>query len=215
MEVELCANFQHPFTCLVSGMTQSGKSEWIRRLLQSDKIKPVPNRIVYCYGESIEFDKYNREKIEFHRGLPRKELLDSFDSSVSNLLVLDDLMQEIDTAGDMISSLFTRKSHHRNLSVILSVQNLFHQNRYFRTISLNSSYIVIFKNPRDAAQIDHLSRQMFPRRGEIVREAFKQATERPHGYLLIDFKQNTPDIARLRTNIFEGEGDGCEVFVPI
>jgi hypothetical protein len=37
-------------------------------------------------------------------------------------------------------------------------------------------------------------------------EAFARATARPHGYMVIDMKQNTPDILRLRTCIFPGDG---------
>ena len=48
-----------------------------------------------------------------------------------------------------IVNLFTRDSHHHNLSVIYIVQNLFHQGKGSRSISLNSYYLVLFKNPRD------------------------------------------------------------------
>jgi hypothetical protein len=43
---------------------------------------------------------------------------------------------------------------------------------------------------------------MYPRRTEYFLEAFARATARPHGYMVIDMKQNTPDILRLRTFIF-------------
>jgi hypothetical protein len=36
-------------------------------------------------------------------------------------------------------------------------------------------------------------------------EAFARATAKPHGYMMIDMKQNTPDIFRLRSSIFPGE----------
>ena len=44
-----------------------------------------------------------------------------------------------------------------------------------------------------------LAHQMYPRRTQFFLEAFAWATTRPHGYLVIDMKQNTPDI------IFPGE----------
>ena len=56
------------------------------------------------------------------------------------------------------------------------VQNLFHKNKESRTISLNSQYMVVFKNPRDASQMSHLARQMYPGRVKFVQEAFKDAT---------------------------------------
>ena len=56
--------------------------------------------------------------------------------------------------------------------------------------------MVVFKNPRDASQISHLARPMYPGRAKFVQEAFK------HGYLLVDLKQDTPEDMRLRTAIF-------------
>ena len=53
---------------------------------------------------------------------------------------------------------------------------------------------------------------MFPSQGQYVSESFKSATERPHGYLLFDLTQDTPDNLRLRTEIFPGEQQ--TVFVP-
>jgi hypothetical protein len=49
------------------------------------------------------------------------------------------------------ASLFTKKSHHRNISVMYIEQNLFHKGKNHRTISLNAHYMVLFKNPRDEA----------------------------------------------------------------
>ena len=71
-----------------------------------------------------------------------------------------------------------KKSHHRNTSVLYFVQNLFPKNKESRTISLNSHYMVVFKNPRDASQMSHLARQMYPGRVQFVQEAFKDATYR-------------------------------------
>ena len=48
-----------------------------------------------------------------------------------------------------IVNLFTLGSHHRNLSVIYIVQNLFHQGKGSRSIKKNGPYLVLFKNPRD------------------------------------------------------------------
>ena len=66
---------------------------------------------------------------------------------------------------------------------------------------MNSQYMVVFKNPRDASHLANLARQMYPGRGAFVQEAFADATASPYGYLLIDLKQNTPDDLRLRTSI--------------
>ena len=84
-----------------------------------------------------------------------------FDVSKRNLIVLDDQM--IDASKDKrIENLFTRGSHHRNLSVIYIVQNLFYQEKDSRSITLNSHYLILFKNPRDKLQIVTLAKQMCP-----------------------------------------------------
>ena len=75
-------------------------------------------------------------------------------------------------------------------------------NKEQRTISLNSHYLVVFKNPRDVSQITHLAKQMYPGKVKYVQEAFINATEKPHGYLLFDLRQDTPDHLRLRTSFF-------------
>ena len=64
----------------------------------------------------------------------------------TELNVFDDQM--IDASKDKrIVKLFTRGSHHCNLSVIYIAQNLFHRGKGSRSISLNSHYLVLFKNP--------------------------------------------------------------------
>ena len=91
--------------------------------------------------------------LEFLKGIPTASEQDSyFDVNKRNLIVLDDQM--IDASKDKrIVNLFTRGSHHRNQSVIYIVQNLFHQGKGSRSISLKSHYLVLFKNPPDKLQI--------------------------------------------------------------
>ena len=50
-----------------------------------------------------------------------------------------------------------------------------------------------------------LAHQMYHQRTKYFLEAYTVATAQPHGYLVIDMKQETPDILRLRSHIFPGE----------
>ena len=59
-------------------------------------------------------------------------------------------------ADKRISDLLKKGSHHRNLSVIYIVENIFHEGRESRNISLNAHYIVLFKSPQDKQQISVL-----------------------------------------------------------
>jgi len=63
---------------------------------------------------------------------------------------------------ELVANIFTKISHHRNISVLYLTQNVFDKNKYVRTISLNTHYLVLFKNVRDGTQFATLSRQMYP-----------------------------------------------------
>jgi hypothetical protein len=199
----------HPFTCSVAGPTSSGKSEFVLRLIRhaNELIHPSPERILYCYGEFqpsfLEFPQ-----VEFHEGLVN---VSRFDGRYRVLLIIDDLMNEVD---QNVCNIFTKLSHHRNVSVVFITQNLFHRNKHVRTMNLNTHYVVLFKNPRDAGQVMTLARQMYPGKSKFVLEAYTDATRRPYGYLLIDLKPETDDAYRIRTNIFPTMTDKQYAYVP-
>ncbi len=162
-----------------------------------DLIQPAPKRIVWYYAErqpELEAELVPAG-VEFFEGLPE---LTEFDGRDPVLLIVDDFMSEANTE---ITKLFTKGSHHRNLSIWFLMQNFFHKGKEIRSITLNAQYIILFKNPRDRLQVTHLARQMYAGDSKVMEEAFQDATAKPHGYLLIDLKQSTPEHLRLRTNI--------------
>ena len=106
---------------------------------------------------------------------------------------------------DRVTKLFTKKSHHCNTFVIYLIQNLFPKGKENRTISLNAQYMVLFNNPRDATQVTHLAKQMYPGRIKYMQEAYADSTTGSYGYLFIDLRRETPECLRLRTNIFPEE----------
>lgn len=130
------------------------------------------------------------------------ESLDSLEMHEENsLLIIDDLGNEA-CNDKRVSDLFTKKSHHNGLGVILILQNLFNPGKYTRTITQNAQYLVFFKNPRDLTTIHFLSRQMAPNSSRYIIDAYNHATRNAYGYLFLDFTQETPDQLRVRTDIF-------------
>ena len=85
------------------------------------------------------------------------------------------------------------------------MQNLLHQGKGNRSMSLNSHYLVLFKNPQDKLQILTLARQMYPGQTDFFLNQYEEAVKRPFGYLLIDLKTTTQDNCRLRTNVLPSE----------
>jgi hypothetical protein len=120
------------------------------------------------------------------------------------LFILDDLFNDVYSR--QVCDLFTKGLHHRNISVILITQNLFHQGRYCRGKSLNATYLVLLKNVRDKTKFAYLARQVYHEDSCSLTRAYRDASRLPHGYLILDFVQDTDDRLRFRTNIFPGEG---------
>ena len=113
-------------------------------------INPSPTNIVYCYGQYQPlYDEMKRtvSNINFIEGLP-DDVNSYFDPRQHSLLVIDDLSQEL-TDSIQLVNLFTKGSHHLNLSVIFICQNMFLQGKFTRTMSLNTHYFVVFRNARD------------------------------------------------------------------
>lgn len=191
---------------LVAGGRKAGKTEFTKSVLRgvSEIIEPIPERIVWCYikhqPELYRELMIINTTIEYVEGIP-VDLDEMFNRKQKNLIILDDMMDEV-AQDDRVSKLFTR-GRHDNLSVIFLTQNLFHKKQ--RNISLNSDYIVIFKNARDQSQIQHLAKQFMPGNTKFLMEAYKDATQRPHSYLLLDATPTTDDKYRIRSNILPHE----------
>ncbi len=113
---------QHPFTSIVAGCTQSGKTVWVKTLLENAQttISPSPQRIIWCHGQwqPPYFDMVRTMPgIEFNGGIP--EGIDKpgyLHVSQRNLIVLDDLMAQ-SGKDKRIADFFTRGSHCNELCI--------------------------------------------------------------------------------------------------
>lgn len=122
---------RHPFTCMIAGPTQSRKTTLLKKIINecdNGLLAPPPNEIVYCFSrwqDAYDDIKMSRAKLA-HFNL---------------------------SSNAPINFIFTKDSHHRNISVIFVTQNIFSQEKNCRTISLNSQYIILTNNPRDRLQL--------------------------------------------------------------
>ena len=213
--------FLHPCNIFITGPSRCGKTEFVHKLIdyRKDLFNIVPERVVRCYKEwhqtySLMKEKFNSqfELIKFLEGIPMDENEIVSDVTVPHLIVFDDMLGEKDEEKNKLW--FTRKGHHRNASVIYSTQNMFQQSKSSRTISLNSRYIILFRNERDKNQIKTLAQQM---QAPHLLLACEDATSMDHGYLVVDFHSRTNKELRLRTDIFypwytEGDARGPIVY---
>lgn len=110
--------------------------------------------------------------VTFVEGIPT-----SFSECVKDrkFFIINDLVQEIDGNRDVVN-LFTRGSHHYNLSVIFITQNICHKGKEMREMSLNAHYLFWFKARRD---ISHLGSQLYPNKLKFFQEVYLDATKKP------------------------------------
>jgi hypothetical protein len=90
----------------------------------------------------------------------------------------------------LVCDLFTKGSHHRNISVILVAQNIFHQSTHCRDLSLNAKYLVLLKNVRVRSQFSRLSQHVYPKNSGDLYDSYLHASAKPHGYLVLDLCQD-------------------------
>jgi hypothetical protein len=191
------------------------KTMFLQKLIASLKayITPPPERIIWVYGIENQnqmklLSSISEIPIEFMQTIPD---INEFSEFVPTLLIIDDMMH--DAGGSkIVADLFTKGCHHKNISVILVLQNLFHQGNKMRDIHTSTNYIVLFNNPRDKSTISYLSRQCFPEHKLFLNDAYNKACSKPFGYLCIDFNQTTPSNYRVSTGIFPP--DVPRVFIP-
>ena len=204
--------FKNNTSIILSGATQCGKTFWINRFLKNlDHMYEgdPPCEVLYYYSHYQPlYDEMKSnlcDKITFKEGIPSLAyLLEYANDNRHRLVCLDDVMHLIVDNSD-ISLIFTQLSHHKSLSCVVVLQNIFNHGRYARTISLNSTYLVLFNNVRDKAQISYLGKQIYPNKNKAFMGIYTDCVKRPYSYLLLDMSPNINDMYRLRTCIFPSE----------
>ena len=199
------ARIEHPFLMLVCGATQSGKTHFVLELLQqSHRLidKPLGN-VVWFYGQITEAIRKHQSQynITFVEDIP-SSFDDYIDDDKNNLFIFDDLMEQASNNKN-ITKLLTKESHHRNISVIFIMQDLYYNGSERKTLLRNCQYLVLFANPMDMTAVYSIASRMVPKQVPSFLKIFEVVTSTPHGYLFIDGKQNSPNQARFRTDIFK------------
>ncbi len=205
-EIDFDPRFSMPFSCMIVGPSGCGKTYFVKSVLENCEhvMNATPENIVWIYTSFqpmyTELQKMNK-RVKFVKGLPDSfEDENLFPPDQSHLIILDDVIFQASDHPEVVK-VFTQYRHHRNMSVMMLTQNVFHRGKHSRTISLNSNYLVLFKNPRDKLQIKILAHQIFPTQKAFFLESYEDAVKDPHGYLIVDLTPGCPDQYRVRSGI--------------
>jgi hypothetical protein len=201
------ARLKCPFSLIVSGPPLSGKSFFITSLLHSmDRLidKQFDN-IVWFYGEENGTVKNLKQTFQHLNITTIHGIPDDFSPHIESrfkntLFILDDCMTS-SCSNKNVTDLFANKLQHSRVSIIFSLQNLYYHGSERTTLLKCAHYLVVFKNPLDMSIPLSLSRKILPNKSNLFLSIFNSATSKPHSYLFIDGKQDTPNQARLRSDI--------------
>ena len=204
--------FRTPSSFLLAGASRSGKTTFTLNLLrQIETLFDNPecrHNVIYFYKEDQPaLEMFRKENVVKHwinrppTGEDINELTAQYDQSGS-VVVIDDFDLKVNAD---IADIFRTKCHHKNCVVILLTQNMFCTKPYFREVSLNTTYLVLFKNPRDSSQFNCLAKQLAPGAVAALVATYKKATRKPHSYLLFDTDQSTPEWQRVRSRVLPHE----------
>lgn len=135
---------------IVAGATGSGKTVFVSRLIRNfngvTTFADSSLRVLYFYGQIQPDFELTANTVICWRQV---QSLEDFDLTLvqklqANLVVVDDLMTLLGSSRQL-SDMFTKASHHMNVSVVFILQNLFHRGSEIRNLSLNSHYVVVSK----------------------------------------------------------------------
>ena len=211
----LSVNYFAGSPMIVAGPTKSGKTTFVRKLLEKNRFSEKIHSVLYCYGVDQpdvfkEFEILNLE-VRFHQGIPTMDTLKKFQDGNFRVVVLDDLMQQVLKKGQEVQDMFTQLCHHCNMTAIFITQNVLGQGKHARNIALNVHYLVLFAQRRDASQIRYLGKQAFPQDSAYFWQSYEHATSKPFGHLTMDFHPYSPKKLCLRSDTLSD--DGCVVYL--
>ena len=204
--------FKTPCSIMVVGQSGSGKTCLVERILYHlPRLTDKPlHHIHYVYGANQAKFKDMKErlksKITFSTQLPDgpEDLLEIFKGK-PGLLVIDDYQNEA-VDDPRVANLFTKHSHHCDVTCIFIGQSIFPKGKYARTMSTNSHYYMCFYNPRDEVSIKTLLQQAFAENYRYAIDSFRDATAEPLKYMLLDLHPKTPRDQRIKANVLPDEG---------
>ena len=137
------------FKLFISGPSRCGKTFFVADLLQNlhTITKNTPSFIIYIYKTwQCKFDEMkNLVNIFIEDEENVVEKIKEYATGKSILVVFDDMINSKSLSN--LAALFTVDGRHMNMSLMFLTQRMFVNDEYFRQISQNCDYFVVFKNP--------------------------------------------------------------------
>ena len=167
------------------------------RLLTGGKNKKI---ILFYSTDQTIYDRWEGDGILAYKekGVPSTskflDLVNLYCGKEGGIVIFDDLSSQVKNNISFFRDLFMIHSHHQNLSVFLTLHNIFTAGT--RDLSLNCHRFIVTHNPRDILGIATLARQCFSGTKNFLPSVYKHIGKKKFAYLVLDFSQNTSDELR-------------------
>lgn len=203
---------RHPFTAMICGASNSGKSTLVKNILQKRNylIRGVNEfrriYIVYRVWQS----SYNELSKDFNN-VPVSLIKDEFPMYLlykkpeifrDTVIIFEDGACGCNMSD--IYELFTKHSHHDRISIFFLCHSVFDpKTPILRLLQRNCHYLFLFKCPRDHTQIRNLAYQISPDKkgAKALIKAFEEETLKGHSYMMFDFTQHCPQEVRFKADV--------------
>ncbi|NQY53283.1 MAG: hypothetical protein HRT42_06875 [Campylobacteraceae bacterium] len=197
---------KHPANYLVTGPSQTGKTTFIFNIIENLEhvITPVIKNVVYIYGMYQKMFKKYEKKVFFTDDL--KYISASFDTPT--LLILDDVMLSLGNSTELLE-LFTVRGHHRSISVILVLHNIFSIGKVFKSLKDNTHYYYITEYLQDMIKLKIFARQIGDSQDpNYFMSSYLDAIREKYNGLLVDVhpKSELRKIAKYRSKVHQING---------
>ncbi|KAK3914299.1 Mitochondrial escape protein 2-like protein [Frankliniella fusca] len=185
--------FSHPSNVLVCAPSGGGKTHLVKRVVENryNMFNVSFVKVVWYYSEyQGAYDELaQKHGVEFIEGAPS---MDHFPSGEKpKLVIVDDFLDQI-----------------KNPEFLKNCDKGVSPSKF----EFLAHYVILLKSPRDIQQIRTLALQVDPANWRGMLEAYLDATQEGHSYILFDFHVRQQDHLRLRTHIFPGEN--TVVYIP-
>ena len=208
--------FRSPASIIIAGPSCSGKTFFLKKILSEKEylrkfFKTPVTKIVWYYKIwQRDYEELRKKKpvIQFHAGIPEEGISKHFPKphpqGTTAIVVLDDLMKE-GSSDSKVLDIFTKESHHLNITCFMILQNIFFQGKYSVDIKRNATYIILFLNCRNRRSRKNLLLEIFDKTHAQAVDAWLQklGDTRPYSSVLLDYHTLTNGRHRVRANILD------------
>ena len=204
--------FQDYSNILISGCSQSGKTQLVKRIITNaeNMFQTPPETCIYVYTHwqpaYEEMQKKWKDRIIFTKDIPTEDFIsEMMEGRKHGLFVVDDKVTEVANK-EFFTDLLTRMAHHHRLTNCILVQDPSLTGKMKSVLTKNFHVNILLRSPRDRNYLRSLGIMLNDYK--CILEAYDDACSEQYGYLVLDLHPKADSALKYRTKIFPDDEYG-------